>query len=415
MTTFETTARNPLSAACLGVPMPLPPFAPTAARMLFALLRRVEHGDLLVHTPAGTTHRFGTVAGERCEFTFRDWRLPRRILTGGDVAFAEGYVDGLWDTPDLTALLTLLARNQPALESAFYGRGWQRTLFRLRHWLHANTRRQAKRNIVAHYDLGNAFYARWLDPSMTYSSALFGGDFALSTAAAQAAKYQRILDQLNLASGSQVLEIGAGWGGFAELAGRAGHRVTGLSLSDAQTAYARARIERAGLADRVAFALRDYRDERGAYDGVASIEMFEAVGEQWWPAYFDVLRRVLRPGARAAIQTITIADDRFERYRTQSDFIQQYIFPGGMLASPSRFAAEATRAGFSIAAKLDFGADYAETLKRWLAAFDAAARDLRADGFDERFIRCWRFYLAYCAAGFDSGTIDVTQYTLVAR
>jgi cyclopropane-fatty-acyl-phospholipid synthase len=415
MSTLETTARNPLSAACLGVPMPLPPVAPAAARMLFALLRRVEHGDLLVHTPAGTMHRFGAAQGERGEFSFHDWRLPRRILTGGDVAFAEGYVDGLWDTPDLTALLTLLARNQPALERAFYGRGWQRMLFRLRHWLHANSRRQAKRNIVAHYDLGNAFYARWLDPSMTYSSALFGGDFTLSTATAQAAKYQRILDQLSLPGGAQVLEIGAGWGGFAELAGRAGHRVTGLSVSDAQTAYARARIERAGLADRVGFALRDYRDERGIYDGVASIEMFEAVGEKWWPDYFAVLRRVLRPGGRAAIQTITIADDRFERYRTQSDFIQQYIFPGGMLASPSRFAAEAARAGFAIAAKLDFGADYAQTLKRWLAAFDAATGTLRSDGFDERFIRCWRFYLAYCAAGFDSGTIDVTQYTLVAR
>lgn len=415
MTPLDTTARNPLSAACLGVPMPLPQFAPAAARMLFALLRRMEHGELLVHTPAGTTHRFGTPQGGRGEFTFRDWRLPRRILTGGDVAFAEGYVDGLWDTPDLVALLTLLARNQPVLERAFYGRDWQQALFRLRHWLHANTRRQAKRNIVAHYDLGNAFYARWLDPSMTYSAALFGGDFTLPTEVAQAAKYQRILDQLQLAPASQVLEIGAGWGGFAELAGRAGHRVTGLSLSDAQTAWARERIERAGLAARVGFALRDYRDERGTYDGVASIEMFEAVGEQWWPDYFAVLRRVLRPGARAAIQTITIADDRFERYRTQSDFIQQYIFPGGMLASPSRFAAEAARAGFAVESRLDFGPDYAETLKRWLAAFDAATGELRAEGFDERFIRCWRFYLAYCAAGFDSGTIDVSQYTLGRR
>jgi cyclopropane-fatty-acyl-phospholipid synthase len=224
-----------------------------------------------------------------------------------------------------------------------------------------------------------------------------------------------MLAELALPPGSHVLEIGCGWGGFAEVAARAGHRVTGLSLSDAQTAYARERLARLGLSDRVEFRIQDYRDERGVYDGVVSIEMFEAVGEKWWPAYFRRVRESLRPGGRACIQTITIADERFERYRTQSDFIQQYIFPGGMLASPSRFLAAADDAGLALERGIAFGPDYAETLKRWLAAFDTHRDAVRAQGFDERFIRCWRFYLAYCAAGFDSGSTDVAQYTLRAN
>jgi cyclopropane-fatty-acyl-phospholipid synthase len=372
---------------------------------------------VVLRTPDGLSHRFGSGQGEagRADLAFNDWRVAREVLTGGDVAFAEAYMDARWETPDLTALLTVLACNQQALERAFYGHAWQRTLFRLKHWLNANTRRQARRNIVAHYDLGNAFYGLWLDPTMTYSSALFGGDRTQPLAAAQQAKYVRILDELALPPGAHILEIGCGWGGFAEVAARAGYRVTGLSLSDAQTAYARERIARAGLADRVTLRVQDYRDERGTYDGAASIEMFEAVGEKYWPAYFATVRRALRRGGRACVQTITIADARFERYRTQSDFIQQYIFPGGMLASPSRFAAEAGDAGLDVAGTHAFGRDYAETLARWLAAFDAGADAVRAQGFDERFIRCWRFYLAYCIAGFASGSTDVAQYTLVAR
>jgi cyclopropane-fatty-acyl-phospholipid synthase len=288
-------------------------------------------------------------------------------------------------------------------------------LFRFKHWLNANSKRKAKRNIVAHYDLGNDFYRLWLDPTMTYSSALFGGDFTQPLARAQQAKYERMLAELALPPGAHILEIGCGWGGFAEVAARAGYRVTGLSLSDAQTAYARERIARAGLADRVTLAVRDYRDERGTYDGVASIEMFEAVGEKYWPAYFSTLRRCLAPGGRACVQTITIADERFERYRTQSDFIQQYIFPGGMLASPSRFVAHAAQAGLDVVQTQMFGRHYAATLGRWLEAFDASAGAVRGQGFDEKFIRCWRFYLAYCIAGFASGSTDVAQYTLAAR
>jgi len=417
MSTLENTADATLAAPA-GAARSLPPHAaPASARMLFALLTRLACGELTIHTPVGSTHRFGPGhdSAGRGEFSFADWRLARDVLAGSDVAFAEAFMEGRWDTPDLTALLTVLARNHAALEQAFYGRWWQQALFRLRHWLNSNSRRQARRNIVAHYDLGNDFYRLWLDPTMTYSAALFGGDTGRTFASAQVAKYERILAELALPPGAHILEIGCGWGGFAEAAARAGYRVTGLSLSDAQTAYARERLARAGLADRVDFRLQDYRDLRGRFDGVASIEMFEAVGEKWWPVYFHKVREVLAPGARACIQTITIADARFERYRMQSDFIQQYIFPGGMLASPSRFATEADRSGLAVGDVLAFGPDYATTLRRWRDAFDSALPQVRAQGFDERFIRCWRFYLAYCIAGFESGSTDVRQYTLVAR
>lgn len=415
MTSLESTADAPLAAPAGAAPIVPPRAAPTSARLLFALLARLTCGELTIHTPDGSTLRFGPGGAGRGEFSFRDWRLARDVLTGGDVAFAEAYMDGRWDTPDLTALLSVLARNHAALEQAFYGRWWQQALFRFKHWLNANSRRQARRNIGAHYDLGNDFYGLWLDASMTYSAALFDGNAEGSLAAAQNAKYRRILNELALPAGAHILEIGCGWGGFAEAAARAGHRVTALSLSAAQVAYARERLARAGLADRVEIRLEDYRDVRGRFDGVASIEMFEAVGEKWWPTYFRTVREALAPGARACIQTITIADARFERYRTQSDFIQQYIFPGGMLASPTRFAAAARNAGLAVDDVLAFGPDYATTLRRWQGAFALALPEVRAQGFDERFIRCWQFYLAYCIAGFDSGSTDVRQYTLASR
>ena len=345
--------------------------------------------------------------------TLRDWRVAGEALRGGDVAFAESYMEDRWDTPDLTQLLTVLAANQSSLERAFYGHWWSRSLLRLKHFLNVNTKLQARRNIRAHYDLGNDFYRLWLDPSMTYSSGLFDGRFEQSLVAAQAAKYARLLAELRLPPGKRILEIGCGWGGFAQAAARAGHHVTGISLSDAQTEYARARLAAAGLASRTELRIQDYRDVHETYDGIASIEMFEAVGERFWPAYFRTVHDALRTGGRACIQTITIADDRFERYRTQSDFIQQYIFPGGMLASPARFVDVARAAGLELERVHTFGRDYAETLKRWLVAFDARTPAIRALGFEERFIRCWRFYLAYCAAGFETGTTDVGQYTFV--
>lgn len=393
---------------------------PAAARLLLALLHRVEAGGVELIGPDGATLVFGpggmpvpNAKTTPAILALRDWDVAAEALKGGDVAFAESYMAGRWDTPDLTQLLTVLAANQSALERAFYGRWWMRTLLRLKHRLNANTKRQARRNILAHYDLGNAFYERWLDATMTYSSALYDGHFERPLAVAQQAKYHRLLGELALRPGARILEIGCGWGGFAETAARAGHHIIGISLSDAQTAYARARLEDAGLDEHADLRVQDYRDVHGRFDGIASIEMFEAVGERYWPAYFRTVRSALVPGARACIQTITIADDRFERYRTQSDFIQQYIFPGGMLASPARFVDVATAAGFRLERVHAFGRDYAETLKRWLASFDAELPAIRAQGFDEKFIRCWRFYLAYCAAGFDTGTTDVAQYTFV--
>ena len=390
---------------------------PAAGRLVMALLERLHSGALALTTPDGVTRRFGPggpVGGfaRGAELRLRDWAVCRNVIVGGDVAFAESYMDGRWETTDLLALLTLMACNQRALEHAFYGRRWQQLVFRLRHLLRSNSRRRAPRNIAAHYDLGNEFYGLWLDPSMTYSAALFEGDMTRSLAAAQEAKYARVLRQIGASDQGQLLELGCGWGGLVETAARAGWHVTGVSLSGAQTAYARDRVARAGCADRASLRLQDYRDVTGRYDGVASIEMFEAVGERYWPAYFRTVRRALKPGARACIQTITIADERFAQYRRGSDFIQQYIFPGGMLSSPSRFVAEANRAGLEVDEVYNFGHDYAETLKRWLSAFDARLDAMRAQGFDDRFIRCWRFYLAYCAAGFASKTTDVAQYTL---
>jgi cyclopropane-fatty-acyl-phospholipid synthase len=393
---------------------------PAAARLVMALLDRIEWGVLAFTTPDGVTRRFGSGrpasgVARAAELHLRDWSVCRSVLVGGDVAFAESYMDGRWDTTDLVALLTLMACNQRALEHAFYGHRWRRVVMRLRHLLRRNSKRRAPRNIAAHYDLGNEFYDLWLDPTMTYSAALFDGDITCQLAAAQQAKYARVLRQIAPPQNAQLLELGCGWGGFAETAARAGCRVTGVSLSRAQTAYARDRVARAGCADRVDVRLQDYRDVIGRYDAVASIEMFEAVGERYWPAFFRTVRRALKPGARACIQTITIADERFPKYRQSSDFIQQYIFPGGMLPSPARFIEEANRAGLQIEDVHRFGQDYAETLKRWLSAFDASVDAVRSQGFDDRFIRCWRFYLAYCVAGFASKTTDVAQYTLSAR
>jgi len=390
---------------------------PAAGKVLMALLARLDRGRLELHTPDGDVHRFGP-GGAPCDgasatpavLRIADWRVAGATLEGGDVGFGEAYMTGQWTTPDLPQLLTVLAANQPAVEGAIYGRPWARALLRMRHWLRANTRRQARRNIAAHYDLGNDFYALWLDRTMSYSSALFDGDRARSLEAAQQAKYDRLLGSLALGPGSHVLEIGAGWGGFAETAARAGHRVTGISLSARQTEWASERVRDAGLADRVELRLQDYRDVRGRFDAVASIEMVEAVGERYWPAYFASIRDALVAGGRACVQAITIAEERFERYRTQSDFIQQHVFPGGMLASPSRLVAEAERAGLRTIGIQRFGADYAETLRRWLDAFDAQAGAIERR-FDAAFMRGWQFYLAYCIAGFRTGTTDVGHYT----
>ncbi len=341
-------------------------------------------------------------------------KAARVLFLGGDVGFAEAYADGLWDSPDLTTLIRLAAMNDRVVDLSALGLAHLRLAKRLRHLRRANTRTGSRRNIAYHYDLGNAFYERWLDPGMTYSSALFPQDASsLSLPAAQDAKYHAMAGLLNLRPGMRVLEIGCGWGGFAEVAAREyGAEVVGVTLSQEQLRYARDRMDRQGLTGRVSLHLCDYRDVEGTFDGIASIEMFEAVGEEHWPVFFDVVRRRLAPGGRAALQVITIAEDRFERYRNRADFIQTHIFPGGMLPSPPALLRAIAEGGLEGAEQQRFGLSYARTLAQWQRAFQHAWPEIARDtGFDDRFKRMWEYYLAYCEAGFTQGTIDVGFYT----
>lgn len=371
---------------------------------VFQLFEGLRGGLLEVRLPDGSCALFGE--GEPAATLWvQDEALFSRVLSRGDIGLAESYLDGEWDSPDLTALLSFLARNREPLRRALYG-AWPALLMaRLRHWLNRNNRAGSRRNIMAHYDLGNDFYRRWLDPSMTYSSALFTAEDQ-PLQAAQGAKYQRILDRLEARPGEEVLEIGCGWGGFAEAAVAQGLQVTGLTLSPSQLAWARARVPEADL------RLQDYRDMDQRFDHIVSIEMFEAVGEAWWPSYFQTLARCLKPGGKAVIQTITIRDDLFASYRKGTDFIQQYIFPGGMLPSPSVFRREAAKAGLVALNEHAFGLDYAHTLALWRQNFEAAWPEIQAMRFDETFHRLWRLYLCYCEAGFRAGSIDVMQFEL---
>ena len=383
---------------------------PRSARILLPMLQRLQAGSLSLSLPGGQTLHFGD--GEpRARMRLANWNVFDASLRSGDIGFAESWIAGDWQTDSLIDVLELVVANRGALQAAVYGSWWGNLLYRLQHLLNRNTRSGSRRNIHAHYDLGNAFYGLWLDPTMTYSSALFG-EGASSLEDAQRAKYRRILDELALAPGASVLEIGCGWGGFAETGARQGLRVRGLTLSAEQLAYARRRLDDAGLAGHAAFELQDYRDEHGRYDGIASIEMFEAVGERYWPDYFATLRRTLAPGGRAVVQTITIADELFERYRQGTDFIQQYVFPGGMLPSAPAFEAQARRAGLRVVRRLAFGQDYATTLGMWRERFMRTLPEVRALGFDARFERTWEFYLAYCEAAFRHRNTDVVQFTL---
>ncbi len=334
-----------------------------------------------------------------------------RLIRDGDLGFSEAYLDGWWTTPDLMGLMDLL-HDGGDMSYSFPGQRLVQLFEKLRFWLQTNTKRQAKKNISYHYDLGNEFYSLWLDDTMTYSSALFTtGQESLE--AAQTAKYARMVDEIGLQPGDHVLEIGCGWGGFAEYAAKErGLRVTGLTISQEQLKFARERIERAGLSDQVEFRLQDYRDETGTYDGVASIEMFEAVGEKYWPVYFDTLRERLKPGRRAALQVITVDERRWETYRRGVDFIQKYIFPGGMLPTPTRLTAEVEKAGLSVARSFEFGDGYSQTLRRWHEVFNDRWDDVARLGFDDRFRRMWNLYLTSCAATFRSGNCDVIQITV---
>lgn len=391
------------------------PYPGVRERLLRRVLARLQVGRIHVILPSGRCMTVdGVVPGPEATVRIRNWRLVNRILLGGDMGVAEGYMAGDWDSPDLAAVLDLSLRNEQALTEVIRQPWPVRLLARLRHALHANTPRGSRRNIAAHYDLGNAFYGHWLDETMSYSSALF--DTADEPMAdGQRRKYERLALALNLRPGDHVLEIGCGWGGFAEIAARDfGCRVTGLTLSREQAVFARTRMADLGLDDRVDIRIQDYRAARGTYDKIASIEMFEAVGEAYWPTYLNTLKARLAPGGRAGLQIITIDDAYFESYRRSPEFIQRYIFPGGMLPGPNAFADAVARAGLRLTDAFFFGPSYAETLRRWDTDFLATWPEIEKLGFDERFRRMWHYYLKYCEVGFDAGRINVGQFVIDA-
>ena len=384
---------------------------PAFARRGFAVGLKLQKGSLTVTIPDGRSFRItAPEQGPTADFAIHDWRFARRLLQAGDIGVGEAYIAGEWSSPDPTAFLELFAANRQVMMDALTGNPIARALLSFRHFLNRNSRAGSKRNIAAHYDLGNSFYAAWLDPSMTYSSAYFGGG-ANNLEAAQRDKYREIAERTDIGPGDHVLEIGCGWGGFAEYAAREiGCRVTAVTISRAQHDYACRRISDAGLNDRVTVDLVDYRDLEGSYDRIVSIEMFEAVGERFWPGYFQMLRDRLRSGGRAGLQIITVEDEHFDAYRRALDFIQRYIFPGGMLPSPSRVGALAGEVGLMATHEAGFGGDYARTLAEWRDRFRSAWPRLAPSGFDDRFRRMWEFYLHYCEAGFRAGAIDVKHF-----
>ena len=385
----------------------LPRNAPAAARTLLQLLQRLRHGSLTLQLPDGTVQRFGGGAGPLASMRLHNWNVFGAALKSGDIGFAESHIAGDWSTPQLTDLLRLLIANREALDDAVYGSWFGRLAYRLSHLLRRNSKANSRKNIHAHYDLGNPFYELWLDETMNYSSALFeqpGQDMV----SAQHAKVRRALRLAGVQPGDRVLEIGCGWGALAEKAvTEFGASVTGVTLSTEQLAFAQRRNPGADL------RLQDYRDITDApFDAICSIEMVEAVGREYWDTYFSTVSRLLKPGGRACIQSITIRDDLFDRYVAGTDFIQQYIFPGGCLPSPSQFRDAAERAGLQLVDQFHFGADYAQTLREWRAAFLQRQERVQQLGFDARFMRTWEFYLAYCEAAFDEGNTDVVQFTL---
>lgn len=389
--------------------------APLSFRLAARVLLRIRTGVLSITLPSGETVRFGgDQPGVDASLTIRDWRLAGLVLRSGNIGFAEGYMDGMWDTPDLAAVLVLFSRNFDSMAENLKAKPLMRWLHWALHMMNKNTKAGSRKNIHAHYDLGNDFYQLWLDPSMTYSSAFFEpGSTTLEHG--QTRKYAQLAASLGLTDADHVLEIGSGWGGFAEFAAKEhGARVTGVTISQEQYQFAKKRIFDNQLAEKVDIQLRDYRDIDGQFDGVASIEMFEAVGEEYWPSYFKKVHEVLKPGGSAGLQIITVRDDLFDSYRSRVDFIQRYIFPGGMLPSDARLREETAKSGLVWGGATMFGQDYAETLRHWRERFLAAWSSIQGLNakFDERFRRLWAYYLAYCQAGFHTGRIDVGQFVL---
>ncbi|WP_255539468.1 cyclopropane-fatty-acyl-phospholipid synthase family protein [Polynucleobacter sp. JS-Safj-400b-B2] len=387
------------------------------AKALLTLLTKLSSGHLKLTLPTGEKREFGIQSDQlHAEIHILEWSVFKEIMSHGDIGFAESYIQGKWNTPDLKVLLELAIRNRTILEKAIYGNWYGSIFYRLKHWLRDNSKAGSRKNIHAHYDLGNAFYTLWLDPTMSYSSAWFSEGDKQSLMDAQRAKIRRILESLQTKPGDHVLEIGCGWGGVMEESLRNDRAITGLTLSTEQKAFAEKRLlaVQAETSNPPSFEVRlqDYRDCQEKFDGIASVEMFEAVGEKYWPEYFETIAHCLKAGGKACIQTIVIAEDLFDRYRRNTDFIQQYVFPGGMLPSKASFKASAAKAGLRIEQEFAFGPDYAKTLCLWRDSFNQKLQEVRQLGFDEAFIRLWNFYLMYCAAGFTERNIDVVQFTL---
>ena len=395
----------------------MPDDAPSAARATLKLLLRLKHGTLTVKLPDGSVQRFGNGESPMASLHLLNWNVCSAALKSGDIGFAESFMAGDWSTPHLTELLRVFILNRKEVEDVFYGTWLGRLAYRVKHLLNRNTKANSQKNIHAHYDLGNAFYALWLDGTMNYSSAIFETP-QTSMTDAQHAKVRRALRMAQVKPGDRVLEIGCGWGALAEkAAAQFNASVVGVTLSTEQLEWARARMQREGLADRADLRLQDYRDigkttADQPFDAICSIEMVEAVGREYWPEYFATVSRLLKPGAHACIQSIVIADGLFERYISSTDFIQQYIFPGGCLPCPREFRAQARAAGFEVVDEFSFGQDYARTLQLWREDFMAQEARVLQLGFDKRFIRIWEFYLSYCEAAFMEGNTDVVQYTL---
>tara|TARA_B110000503_G_C7120494_1_gene402279 strand:+ start:467 stop:1699 length:1233 start_codon:yes stop_codon:yes gene_type:complete len=389
--------------------------APAFARIVISLLERLKNGSLYVEFPNGKARQLGKGGTIHARLKMANWGICAASLKSGDIGFAESYIAGDWNTPDLTTLIRLLIQNRAEVESIIYGTWTGRLVYKIKHWLNRNSRSNSKKNIQSHYDLGNSFYQLWLDPTMNYSSALFQGDFTKSLEEAQSAKIRRALDQIEIKQGARILEIGCGWGALAEIVcNSTSTEYTGITLSQEQLSFSNDRLRDLGLQGQATFRMQDYRDLHDEpFDAICSIEMIEAVGQSYWPTYFETLAKMLKPGAKACVQSIVIHDSLFERYINSTDFIQQYIFPGGCLLSPAEFVRQAQNAGLEVIDSFSFGHDYAETLRRWREAVFVKEKEILEMGFDNKFIRIWTFYLSYCEAAFLEYNTDVLQYTLV--
>ena len=377
--------------------------------LFLEMMSNIRKGQVTIVTPEEKYLKYtGIEEGEHVSIRINEWKFCEDIFMKGDIGLGESYISGYWDCGNINNLIKFGIENYNELERVIKGSLLKILFFRIKHFLNRNSRKGSLKNVHAHYDIGNEFYQLWLDPSMTYSSAIFNStDEELLSA--QENKYERILKKLKLKNGDHILEVGCGWGGFMEYAARNGFKVTGVTISKEQYEFAKKRLSKFGNLAKV--KLQDYRDIDGKYNHIVSIEMFEALGEKYWKKYFKMLFSILKPGGKLIIQSITINNNDFFSYRKCSDFIQQYIFPGGMLPSPKIFKDVAVKQGFIYRGDLEFGRDYGITLKRWEENFSSVLSRVKKLGFDDKFIRTWRFYLKYCQGGFEANKISVFQFS----